>query len=104
VQRTRLSNQQTGEETMKRQLVVSVVLFGLAGVISANLPKTQAGNQGLPDSIKHPVGTLIADGDPFPPPFPPSCVTNLSPQFIADGDPFPPPFPPKTLGGLQVSV
>ncbi len=79
-------------KNMKRQLLGCVVLLGLAGtMISANLPKTA-------DSIAHPGGTLIADGDQFPPPFPPkppTCETKLSPQIIADGDPFPPPFPPK---------
>jgi hypothetical protein len=83
---------------MKRQLLGSVVLFGLAmagAVISANLSKTQVGGQR---------GILIADGDPYPPPFPPLCEARLSPQTIADGDPYPPPFPPKGPGRLSEIV
>lgn len=39
--------------------------------------------------------TLVADGGPMPPPFPPNPSLMNSQTLAADGGPMPPPFPPK---------
>jgi hypothetical protein len=48
----------------------------------------------LPKPSSMDAGTLVADGNPFPP-FPPKSAATL----FADGNPFPP-FPPKTRQNL----
>lgn len=52
----------------------------------------------LPKPSSMDAGTLVADGNPFPP-FPPKSAVTLFPKsevaLFADGNPFPP-FPPKT--------
>ncbi len=77
---------------MKRLLVVTLFVVGLAAV---------AGSMAV---NRH---RMVADGDPFPPPYPPkppACETKLSPQLIADGDPFPPPFPHQWGNRLPEAV
>jgi hypothetical protein len=75
---------------MKRQIATGLFVLGLvvgSGLVGTKRTQTDIHNEVLPK------WNVIADGDPFPPPFP-----KLSPQFIADGDPFPPPLPPKGSG------
>jgi hypothetical protein len=69
------------------------------GNVRTNGTHLQADGDPLPPPIppsKVSVGGayLQADGDPLPPPIPPANGTSVTPYFLADGDPLPPPIPP----------
>jgi len=46
--------------------------------------------------------TLVADGDPLPPPIPPKPSLMELNTLVADGDPLPPPIPPQPSVELSV--
>jgi hypothetical protein len=69
------------------------------GNVRTNGAYLQADGDPLPPPIPPSKGSvggayLQADGDPLPPPIPPANGTSVTPYFLSDGDPLPPPIPP----------
>ena len=89
---------------MKKSVILIAVLFLAAFIV---LPASSNGKynvskplvaDGWPLSPGPGAYTLVADGGPMPPPFPPNPPTLSfinSDSLVADGGPMPPPFPPN---------
>ena len=73
-------------------LAVFIVLLG-TGNGKYNVSKPFVADSSL--SAFLPSLTLVADGGPMPPPFPPNPSPMNSQTLAADGGPMPPPFPPN---------
>lgn len=84
---------------MKKFVIPSAVLFLAVFILllASGSGKYNVSKPFVADSSLSPFPslTLVADGGPMPPPFPPKPSLMNSQTLTADGGPMPPPFPPN---------
>jgi hypothetical protein len=66
--------------------------FAILAAVAILLPVSRSVNHLRTYSIGNNAVVLLADGNPLPPPVPPSLTDS---ELVADGNPLPPPVPPS---------